>query len=215
MVWHRLVWLTDPLALLMSITSLPLFMKKSFATFISTMFVTSMMTGCSTPQIPSENGEPQSGSSAGTQWETYTNANYGLSFQYPPDWKLQETIDQRNTVAIVRVYVSNVTFRDDQYYWALDDGQALFMVNVQPKNDILPWGGRKDAEKNFTLGGTDAHRGLYELTDGGPGSGTPTAIEISAYKNDREYILNLIPPTGPFTETLDQILSTFTLTDEV
>lgn len=144
--------------------------------------------------------------------KTYTDAQGRFSFQYPSDWKVKEKIDTGNTVRVLQVFVSNTEYRDGQYYWALDPGQSLFMLSATPKNDILPWGLRKDNEQNFTLDGIAAHKRSYELTDGGPGTGTPTAVEISVYKNDIEYVINLVPPVGPSDKIFDQILESFRFT---
>lgn len=155
---------------------------------------------------------PASQSNQIENWQTYSNTEYGIEFQYPTDWKLKEKIDTGNNVRVLNVFVSNTEYREDQYYWSLDQGQSLFMVNATPKNDILPWGMRKNAEQNFMLGKVSAHKGPYELTDGGPGTGNPTALEISAYKNDVEYVINLVPPTGPSDQIFNQMLASFKFT---
>ncbi|MBX4210564.1 hypothetical protein KW783_01175 [Candidatus Parcubacteria bacterium] len=148
--------------------------------------------------------------------KTYTNQKLGFEFKYPTVWKLKEKIDNSNKEQILNVYASNTEFRDGQYYWALDPAQALFMLTIVPMDDVKGiYNSRKNFEKNFNLGGIVAtKRKTYELTDGGPGSGVQTGVEISAYKNNYLYIISLGPPAG-FTETFDKILSTFKFTKPV
>jgi hypothetical protein len=42
-------------------------------------------------------------------WPTYTNAQYGFSFRYPPDWTLKEILDPVNTMSGHAVHLAHPT----------------------------------------------------------------------------------------------------------
>jgi|GEM_PF-5497303 hypothetical protein len=166
--------------------------------------------------------EPVVANAPSDKWVTYTDPNFGFSFQYPSNWYVEAPEKSKNEIKRVSIVVRN--YVEGARKGDKTTEQLKIDIDVDPLPDSTPnletWAAQlRDPktigpESNFTLNPVENIQ-----IDGMPAvRWTETAemipqgsIIVGVIKEGRIYVLTGYPATSKYLATFDQILSSLRL----